>query len=128
MCGARYRIVFKGKGKASMKSKLVLSLLLGAPLLGGCVASLAASAVGMAVRSAQGEPESNQHLAPQAASACTERAAQHGTVKIIDVEQRSVSKMIVWGTVEANGQRQSFECGFGTKITSFKLRPIEPGR
>lgn len=93
--------------------------------LGGCVAGMAAGAAGMAIREAQGEPVSNAHLGREAVAACSERAAQYGTVHIIDVEQRSTSRLIVWGTADDGTQRQSFECGFGTKITGFKLRPIK---
>jgi hypothetical protein len=92
--------------------------------LGGCVAGMAANAVGMAAAAARGEPASNQHLQPTARDACTARAAAYGTVHIIDVEQRTASRIIIWGTVDDGKQRRSFECGFGTQITSFKLRPI----
>ena len=91
----------------------------------GCVAGMAASAVGMAVRGAQGEPVSNSHLGREAVTACSDRAAEYGTVHIIDVEQRSASKLIVWGTADDGTQRRSFECAFGTKITGFKLRDIK---
>ncbi len=94
--------------------------------LGGCVAGMAASAIGMAARSAQGEAASNEHLKPQASAACTARASQYGTVKIIDVEQRSASKIIVWGTAGDGKQRRSFECAYGTSITGFKIRVIKP--
>ena len=93
--------------------------------LGGCLAGMAVSAAGMAARAAQGEPVSNAHLGSQASAACTERAAAYGTVHIIDIEQRSVDRLIVWGTADNGTQRQSFECAFGTKITGFKLRPIK---
>lgn len=100
-------------------------LLIVSPLaLGGCVASMAASAVGMAVQSARPEPQSNQHLQPAAREACTAQAAQHGTVHIIDVEQRSLSKIVVWGTVDDGQERRSFECGYRTQITDFELRAI----
>ena len=99
----------------------------GAASLGGCVAGMAASAVGMAARSARGEPQSNTHLAPAARQACEAHAAQYGAVKIIDVEQRSTSKIIVWGTVGEGAARRSFECSFGTKMSGFKLRAITPG-
>jgi hypothetical protein len=36
--------------------------------------------------------------------------------------------MVVWGTVDDGKQKRSFECGFRTKITGFKLRPIKPMR
>ena len=94
--------------------------------LGGCVAGMAASAIGMAARSAQGQPANNEHLKPEASAACTARASQYGAVRIIDVEQRSASKIIVWGTVDDGKQRRSFECAFGTRITAFKVRPIKP--
>ena len=96
--------------------------------LSGCVAGMAANAVGMAAAAARGEPQGNQHLQPTARAACTAQAAAYGTVRIIDVEQRSVSKLIVWGTVDDGKQRRSFECGFGTRITSFKLRAITSGQ
>lgn len=96
--------------------------------LGGCVAAMAASAAGMAARSARGQPVSNEHLRPAARTACEAHAAQYGAVHIIDVEQRSVSKIIVWGTVGEGEQRRSFECSYGTKITGFKLRAITPVR
>ena len=56
------------------------------------------------------------------------KAAQYGAVHVIDVEQHSLSKIIVWGTVGEGQQRQSFQCDFGTKMTGFKLRPITPRR
>ena len=94
--------------------------------LGGCLAGMAAGAVGMAARSAQGEPASNEHLQPTARQACSDHAAQYGTVHIIDVQQRARSKITVWGTVDNGQERRSFECGYGTKITAFKLRGIVP--
>ena len=106
---------------------LRLLLLVAASLvLGGCVASMAASAASMAIRSAQPRPQSNAHLKPTALQACTARAAQHGTVHIIDVEQRSAGRMIVWGTVTDATQRRSFQCHFTTAIADFRLRAIRP--
>ena len=87
---------------------------------------MAASAIGMAARSAQGQAASNEHLKPDAAAACTARASPYGAVRIIDVEQRSASKIIVWGTADDGKQRRSFECSYGTRITGFKLRAIKP--
>ena len=107
-----------------MMRALALPLLAGALALGGCVAGIASSAVGMAVRSAKGEPQSNQHLQPAARQACTAQASQYGAVQIIDVQQSSVSKIIVWGTVGDGAARRSFECSFGTRVTGFKLRAI----
>lgn len=104
-----------------------LPLLVAAALaLGGCVAGIASSAVGMAVRGARGEAQSNQQLQPAAEKACTAHASQFGAVRIIDVQQSTTSKIIVWGTVDDAKARRSFECSFGTNITGFKLRVIAP--
>lgn len=103
------------------------SLLMFAPIAlatGGCVPMMAASAVSMAAQGAKGRPVSNDGLQPQAREACSAQAAQHGTVNVIDVEQAAVNRITVWGTVDDGKQRQSFQCDFGTRITSFKLRPI----
>lgn len=109
------------------RRRLAVALVATAALAqGGCVAGMAASAVGMAVQEARGEPQGNQHLKPEAERACGAQAAQLGAVHIIDVEQRSASKLVVWGTVDDGKQKRSFECAFGTKITGFKLRPIAP--
>jgi len=108
-----------------MRPTIALPLIVGAALaLGGCVAAIASSAVGMAVRGAKGEPQGNQHLQAGAAKACTAHASQFGTVHIIDVEQSTASKIIVWGTAGEGQARRSFECAFGTNITGFKLRAI----
>ena len=108
-----------------MRRSCAFLVVLGALPLGGCVAGMAASAAGMAIRGAQGEPVSNSHLAREAVTACSDKAAEYGTVHIIDVEQRSASKLVVWGTADDGTQRRSFECGFGTRITGFKLRDIK---
>ena len=94
------------------------------PVVSGCVPMMAASAVSAAAQQAQGAPTNNQSLQPQAREACTAQAAQYGSVHVIDVEQHSVAKIIVWGTVGDGNQRRSFECDFGTKVTRFVLRPI----
>lgn len=108
-------------------TRLILLPLFGAvPLLSGCLPMMAVSAVDLAARSAQGTPTSNEELQPDARTACTQRAAQYGTVSVIDVEQHSINKIIVWGTVDDGTQKRSFECDFGTKITGFKLRAIRP--
>ena len=103
----------------------LIALVLVAPALSGCVASMAMSAASMAARAAQGQPVSNAELGPQAREACTAQAAQYGTVNIIDVEQHSVDKIIVWGTVDDGKERRSFQCDYGTRITGFKLRTIK---
>ncbi|MEO7365607.1 MAG: hypothetical protein ABIW03_04730 [Sphingomicrobium sp.] len=96
--------------------------------LNGCVASMAMSAASLAAQGVRGQPRSNAELNPTARIACEAHAAQYGAVHIIDVEQHSVSKIIVWGTVGDGEQRRSFQCDFGTRITGFKLRPIVPAR
>jgi hypothetical protein len=112
-----------------MKRYLLWSLLIGGMLaLGGCAAGIAASAIGVAARSARGEPQSNEHLRPAAAQACSAHAAQYGAVHIIDVEQHATSRIIVWGTVNEGQQRRSFQCTYGTRITRFRLRAITPRR
>lgn len=108
--------------------KRVLAMVLLMPSLGGCVAGMAAGAVGAVARSARGEPVNNGALLPQAVAACSAQGEQYGTVKVIDAQQVKVDRITVWGTTERGGVRQSFECGFGTKVTSFKLRAIAPVR
>ena len=112
----------------SSRILLVPLIVLCATPLGGCVAAMAASAAGMAAQGLRGEPQSNAQMAPAARQACEARAAQYGPVRIIDVEQRSASRIIVWGTVGEGPQRRSFECAFGTRIEGFKLRAITPAR
>lgn len=109
-----------------MKRSTVLLLIGVVPLLGACVPMMAASAVSMAARGAEGTPVSNAALQPQARDACTQQAAQYGAVNVIDVEQHAVNKIIVWGTVGEGPQKRSFECDYGTRITGFKLRTIRP--
>jgi hypothetical protein len=94
------------------------------PLVSGCVPMMAASALSAAAQEAQGTPTDNQSLQPQAREACSAQAARYGSVHVIDVEQHSTAKIIVWGTVDDGKQRQSFECDFGTKVTRFILRSI----
>ena len=109
-----------------MKRLAVVLVTMSAVALGGCVAALAMSAADMALRSAQGPVVSNEHLKPQAEAACGARAAPHGVVKVIDVEQRSVNKIVVWGTAGSGAERRSFECHYTTQITRFTLREIKP--
>lgn len=108
----------------------ILLLAAAAPALSGCVPMMAASAAGMAAEAAQGHPATNEVLQPQAREACSAEAAKYGDVHVIDVEQHSASRIIVWGTVEGaldrRTQKRSFECDFGTRITGFTLRPIAP--
>lgn len=103
---------------------LLLLLVLGAPALTACVPMMALSAASMAAQSAQGRPVSNEALQPQARIQCTAQAAQYGAVHVIDVQQYSIDKIIVWGTVDDGKETRSFQCNFGTKITSFAVRSI----
>lgn len=92
--------------------------------LGGCVASMAMSAVSMAAEAARGKPSSNEALQPQARDACTRQAQQYGAVHIIDAEQHTISKIIIWGTVDDGKRKRSFQCDYATRVTGFKLRDI----
>ena len=109
-----------------MKRTTFLLMLLAASSLGGCVPMMALSAADMVARGTQKAPVSNEGMQTGARDACSAQAGQYGTVSIIDVEQHRTDKIIVWGTVDDGTQKQSFECDFGTKITGFKLRPINP--
>ena len=69
----------------------------------------------------------NAHLKPQAERECTQRAAQHGSVYIVDVEQRRADRIIVWGSVtDAQQRRRTFECHFTTRLGTFKLGEYLP--
>ena len=78
----------------------------------------------MAVQSSRPEPVNNTQLRPNAVEACRARALPLGEVRIIDVEQRTPSKIMVWGAADDGKQQRSFECSFGTKITHFTVRQI----
>jgi hypothetical protein len=108
-----------------VKFPTLLLLVCCASALGGCVPMMAVSAASMAAQAAQGSPASNEALQPRAREACSAQATKYGTVHVIDVEQHSIGRIIVWGTVDDGKQRQSFQCDFGTKISGFKLRPIK---
>jgi len=107
-----------------MKTYNLLVLAASSLALGGCVASMAANAVTMAVKASRPDRAGAGDLRGSATAACSERAAPLGTVKIIDAAQRPDGRVTVWGTVEAEGARQSFECKFGGKVTAFKLRRL----
>ena len=97
--------------------------------LGGCAAGLAASAVGAAVRAAD-RPDAapREDPGPAARSACSVRASQHGTPRIIDTVYKSPAKLVVWGSVEGEGRKRSFECRYDGKIVGFELKEIEERR
>ena len=107
-----------------MRRSILPLLVLAVLPLGGCAAGLAAGAVGAAVRAADGPGEPGRDLGPAAVETCIARASKLGKVHIIDVERRSSGNVIVWGTVEDERERRSFECRFDGKIAGFKLRPI----
>jgi len=107
-----------------INQRTTLALLVSALPLGGCVPMMAAQAVSMVANSARGTPVSNAALQPQAREQCSAHAQQYGAVHVIDVEQRSTNKIIVWGTVGEGAARRSFQCDYGTRITGFKLRTI----
>jgi hypothetical protein len=110
-------------------NRLFLVPLLGSAFfISGCVPMMAAEAVSMAASAARGQPQSNAELKPEARQACSDMAARYGAVHVIDVEQHSMSKLIVWGTVDDGKSKRSFECDFGTRITGFKLREITPAQ
>ena len=95
--------------------------------LGGCVASIAAGAIGAAARGAGGDANAyhnDEALKLAAGQACRARAAGHGEVRVIDLEQRGARKVVVWGTVTAATTRQSFECTYTDRVTAFRLRRL----
>ena len=110
--------------------RTILSLIALAALpLGGCAAGLAVSAVGAAVRAADKPDRApKEDPGPAARQACTVHASQYGTVKIIDVVYKSVAKVVVWGAVEGEGRKRSFQCRWDGKIVGFEMREIEGRR
>ena len=108
-----------------MKRALLPLLLASSLPLCGCVASLAASAVGAAVRAATPErPTVYDDLRTTAQEACRARAAPLGQVHIIDADQVRDGTVTVWGVVEDAAQRRSFECTFRGTVRGVQLRPI----
>ena len=109
-----------------MASKILLPLIVFAlPALSGCAvqAALAAAELAPHIRGPLGP--SNEHLKPVAIQACTERAGRHGSVYIVDVEQRRSDRIIVWGSVtNAEQKRRTFECHFTTALTRFKMGEV----
>jgi len=93
--------------------------------LSGCVAGIAASAVGAAIRAATPErPVVSEDRRAAARAACEAHAAQHGGVRIIDTEQRPDGRVTVWGTVEDERERRRFECRYDGAVSDFRLRAI----
>lgn len=108
-----------------MRGVYVALLIIGSPALSGCVAGVAASAVGAAVNASQPR-ETNEDLRQPAIAACTIRAIEHGEVHIIDAEQRRGGRVTVWGTVTQAEQRQAFECRYNGQVSDFDLRVLPP--
>ncbi len=106
-----------------MSPRCLVVLLASSFTLSGCVASIAASAVGAAIQASQPE-EVTEDLRQPAIAACTLRAAEQGEVHIIDSQQRPGGRVIVWGTAEAPGKRQAFECRWRGGIRDFDLRTL----
>ncbi|MET1111190.1 MAG: hypothetical protein ABWX67_06665 [Allosphingosinicella sp.] len=97
--------------------------------LGGCAASLAAGAIGAAVQAAdRPDKPPKEDPGPAARAACTVRAAQYGEVRIIDTVYKSPAKLVVWGSVESDGRRQSFQCRYDGKVVGFELKAVERRR
>ena len=109
-----------------MTRKILLPLLLLAtPALGGCALQAAMAASELVQYLPEEERPSNAHLKPAATEACTQRAAQHGSVFVLDVEQRRADRLVVWGSVtDAQQRRRTFECHYTTRLESFTLREI----
>lgn len=105
------------------KIRLAL-LLLAAPALGGCALQAALVAAELARNLPEPQRPSNAHLRPTAVHACTQRAAQYGSVFIMDVEQRRPDRLIVWGSVTDPQRRRTFECHFTNALVRFTLREI----
>lgn len=110
------------------RAPILILLAIGTLPLGGCVAGMAASAVGMAARGTRSPPTAMQASRAEVVKACSDRAAQGGAVHIIDVTQPTPRKMVVWGTVDDGKERRSFQCTYGSQITGFRLRAIKPMR
>ncbi len=108
-----------------MRRSILLTVTLAALPLGGCAASIAASAVGAAVRAADKPDKAPaEDPGPVARAACAAHAAQYGNVKIIDVVYKSVAKVVVWGSVEGEGRKRSFQCRWDGKIVGFEVKEI----
>ena len=93
--------------------------------LSGCVAGIAASAVGAAIKAAAPErPAVDEDRRATARDACEAHAVQHGRVHIIDAEQRPDGRVTVWGTVEDDRERRAFRCRYDGAVSAFRLRAI----
>ena len=109
-----------------MTRKILIAIaVLATPALSGCAVQAALFAADLAPQIRGPMGTRNAHLKPAAIEACTQRAGQHGSVFIVDVEQRRADRIIVWGSVtDSQQQRRTFECHFTTALTRFKLGEI----
>ena len=109
-----------------MTRKIALTLIaLATPTLGGCVAQAALAAAELAQYVPASSGPSNAHLKPAAIQACTQRASEHGSVFVLDVEQRRADRLVVWGSVtDAQQHRRTFECHFSNRLVGFTLREL----
>ncbi len=109
-----------------MTRKILLAFIaVATPALGGCAVQAALAASELVQYLPEHHGPSNAHLRTAATEQCTQRAAQYGTVYLVDVEQRRTDLIIVWGSVtDAQQRRRTFECKFTTKLASFRLRDI----
>ena len=110
--------------RMSLARRMIL-LPVAALALSGCVAGMAASAVGMVAGGGQQRPHRNVELMlVTARQACTERASQYGAVEVTGLREADANEVIVSGTVAGKEGRSSFRCRFVTQITAFDLQPI----
>ncbi len=109
-----------------MTRKIALSLiLLATPALGGCAVQAALAAAELVRYLPESTGPTNAHLKPAATQACTQQAAQYGSVYIVDVGQQHANRIVVWGSVtDAQRQRRTFECHFTTKVVRFNLGEV----
>ena len=109
-----------------MRRAFLPLLLAGSLGLGGCVAGMAVGAAGAAARAATDRPDVSDDRRAAASAACEGRASVLGRVHLIDANQRPDGRVTVWGTVEDDRQRRSFQCRWDGRVTGFTLRPIKP--
>jgi hypothetical protein len=114
-----------------MNIPLLPMALAGSIAVSGCVASIAAGAVGQAVRAAEASrpPFDAAGAALLATEACRTRAAgEGGAARIIDVVARSRT-VRVYGAVVSDQWRRAFECDYRNgAIARFELREVRTPR
>ena len=95
--------------------------------LSGCVAGMAASAVGLAADAAGPVGKYYKFMQAAARQASSAQAAQSGTVQVTSVTQAKDGEIVVLGTVQGTSGTPAFECSFVTTVTGFTLKPVQPG-